>query len=201
LELLNLAKREFVSQCFSSLKHIAPLYEKEMDKNSSIVFCVQSQLVTQRSLDNALAAKLDLLKKAIYEVEEDPYFFKKYVLAYSNEQVESILPEITETLVAHKSVVHYLHAQLNNSDVFRNYKHDPTAQKQYDLVCKLFIKLPFLKLENLEVGTLRRLKDKIAEELSLRKLALNEDLILYLSELQTSQLELRDLDSLLARLE
>lgn len=200
LQLLELIRGDYIRKCFNSIKIIDNLYEKEMDKNSSLIFCLESELINESDLDIDSKQKYELLKKAIYEVEEDPYFFKKYILTYYKEQIDEITPEIVGITLAGERVTDYLQTSLNDTGIFKRYKENPLSQRKYDLICKLFIKLPFLKLTNLEMSTLRNLKDKIIEELIQKDIVIDDELISYLSELEVGTFELKDLDNLIKRL-
>jgi hypothetical protein len=173
LQLLELINGEYMRKCFTAIKLNDNLYEKEMDKNSSIICCLESDLFDESGLDDDSKQKLDLLMKAIYEVEEDPYFFKKYVLTYFKDQIDEINHEIAETVFTEPRLTSYLQTSLNNSETFKRYKENSISQRKYDLICKLFIKLPFLKLTNLEISTLRNLKDKITEELNQKDIVMS----------------------------
>lgn len=199
-QLLDIVKGDYIRKCFNSIKINDSLYEKEMDKNTSLIFCIESDLLVESELDNDSKSKRELLKKAIYEVEEDPYFFKKYVLTYFKEQIDEINNEVTELINAGGRVTDYLQSCLNHTEIFKKYKENPRSQRRYDLICKIFIKLPFLKLTNLEMSTLRNLKEKISEELIQQHIDIDDETISYLSELEVGTFELKDLDELIEKL-
>lgn len=72
----------------------------------------------------------------IFAIEEDPHFFKKYVLYYSDTEQHAIQDYTFEQLVA----------TVSDKSQFSNYKNDPLAATQYSVAAKIFIKLPFLEL-------------------------------------------------------
>lgn len=76
------------------------------------------------------------LEERIFAIEEDPHFFKKYVLYYSN----------TEQKIIKQCSYESLEATISDKDGFREYKEDPLAASQYSVAAKIFIKLPFLEL-------------------------------------------------------
>jgi hypothetical protein len=96
----------------------------------------------RKNCDLICIHKLDKLsefknhEEQIFAIEEDPHFFKKYVLYYSDAE-EQALDGLTytdlETIIADKSL-------------FNTYKEHPLAATQYSAVAKVFIKLPFLEL-------------------------------------------------------
>lgn len=75
-------------------------------------------------------------EEQIFEIEEDPHFYKKYVLYYSDTEVEAI-----KGLDFIK-----LNELISDKAQFNIYKNDPTAATKYSAVAKIFIKLPFLEL-------------------------------------------------------
>lgn len=199
-QLNDMVKGEYVRECFDAIKLNDNLYVKEMDKNSSIIFCIESDLLDVSVRDDNSKMKLELLKKTIYEVEEDPYFFKKYVLSYSKDQVDELSKEVTDLISTGRSVTDYLQLSLNNTEMFVKYKENPQSQKKYDLICKIFIKLPFLKLTNLDMGALRNLKEKIYDEHMQQHIDISNETISYLSEIEVGSFELKDLDELIKNL-
>jgi len=114
-------------------------YDHQMDKNLSMVICAKrDNLVTNQATS-----------KKIYQVEEDPYVFKKYVLTYTDEQVKLLqdsIPSITNTMDS-------LYNFLNDHEAFLDFKNNPYKEDIYNLVSKLFIKLPFLNLKYIEQQT------------------------------------------------
>ncbi|RTY69760.1 ABC-three component system middle component 1 [Pseudomonas veronii] len=100
-------------------------------------------------------------EEQIFEIEEDPHFYKKYVLYYSDTEVEAIkgfnFDEINE-LISDKSQ-------------FNIYKNEPTAPTKYSAAAKIFIKLPFLRLniKKIELVPLRRQIEEAVAEIDLAK--------------------------------
>lgn len=91
-------------------------------------------------------------EEEIFAIEEDPYFFKKYVLYYSHAE-ESALTDFTyEKLVS----------VIADKKEFLNYKENPLVATQYSFASKIFIKLPFLVLPSHQ-GNLVPLRLQAAE--------------------------------------
>lgn len=75
-------------------------------------------------------------EEQIFEIEEDPHFYKKYVLYYSDTEVEAI-----------KGIdFDELNKLISDKAQFNFYKNEPTAATKYSAAAKIFIKLPFLEL-------------------------------------------------------
>jgi len=120
-----------LNEHFDAIKGLDEGYEPQMDKNLSMLICVKRSSLNNNST----------LNKQIFDIEEDPYFFKKYVLTYTESQEELILRNVKDT-----SVMTYLHTILNSEDAFQTHKKFPYHETEYNLVSKLFIKLPILNL-------------------------------------------------------
>ncbi|WP_444677960.1 ABC-three component system middle component 1 [Halomonas sp. E19] len=75
-------------------------------------------------------------EEQIFAIEEDPHFFKKYILYYSDTEEAAIQGYSFDKLVT----------TITDKSLFSNYKDDPLAATQYSVAAKIFIKLPFLEL-------------------------------------------------------
>lgn len=75
-------------------------------------------------------------EEQIFAIEEDPHFYKKYVLYYSDTELDAIKGLNFDAL---KVVI-------SDKNQFNNYKNEPLAATQYSAAAKIFIKLPFLEL-------------------------------------------------------
>ncbi|HEJ7064246.1 TPA: hypothetical protein SMF61_002944 [Serratia marcescens] len=92
----------------------------------------------------------------IFEIEEDPHFYKKYVLYYSDAEVEAI-----KGLNFTK-----LNELISDKKQFDAYKKEPTSSTKYSAAAKIFIKLPFLALNinKVELVPLRlQIEEAVAE--------------------------------------
>lgn len=123
--------------------------DKEKQKNTSVLFIVK--------FDNRNLTDED--KEQILLIEEDPYFYKKYVLWYLEDEIRNIrnaLENMTKTLM--------------NRKMFEKMKKSMSKEIEYDddvsaysLLCRIFIKLPFLTLKSIydEEDELQLTKQKI----------------------------------------
>jgi len=75
-------------------------------------------------------------EEQIFAIEEDPHFFKKYIMYYSD----------TEEIAIQDFSYNELVATISDKSQFSEYKNDPLAATQYSVAAKIFIKLPFLEL-------------------------------------------------------
>lgn len=96
----------------------------------------------KKNCDLICIYRLDVLaefqdhEEEIFAIEEDPHFYKKYILYYSAAE-ESVLANFSYdklvTVIADKKE-------------FLDYKMEPLKATQYSFAAKMFIKFPFLEL-------------------------------------------------------
>jgi len=87
---------------------------------------------------------LDLgkLKKKVVSVEEDPYFFKKYVLYFSGQERDSL-----KKATYGRSLHDILRTQIPAQATFAKYKENPLLQKNWQpLLYRIAIKVPFVEI-------------------------------------------------------
>lgn len=75
-------------------------------------------------------------EEQIFAIEEDPHFFKKYILYYSDTEEKAIQDYSFDDLIT----------TISDKSQFSSYKSDPLSATQYSVAAKIFIKLPFLEL-------------------------------------------------------
>jgi len=112
----------------------------------------------KKNCDLICIHRLDLLaefkdhEEEIFAIEEDPHFYKKYVLYYSKAE-ESALDNFSYEKLA---------SVIADKKKFLDYKEDPLVATQYSFAAKTFIKLPFLELPS-DQGNLVSLRLQAAE--------------------------------------
>lgn len=127
------------------INHLAP---EELLRNPS--FKKNCDLICIHRLD--VLANFKDHEEEIFAIEEDPHFYKKYVLYYSIAE-ESALADFTyEKLVS----------VIADKKEFLDYKENPLKATQYSFAAKIFIKLPFLELPSHQ-GNLVSLRLQAAE--------------------------------------
>lgn len=107
-----------------------------LNKNLTLLMLLECDSLEQREIINSL----------IFEIEEDPYDFKKYILPYSVDEVN----EMKKNLInSGASTVRYIQQKVFEVQLFSDFKRsvDSLSVKEYELITKLFIKLPFLTLD------------------------------------------------------
>ncbi|MES2239439.1 MAG: ABC-three component system middle component 1 [Bacteroidota bacterium] len=101
----------------------------EIEKNSSLIITVKCEDLVS----------LSKLQQQILLIEENEYFFKKYVILYTDQSISELLKNPT---------VDFLQEKLNDSDKFNKFSDSGYSSDltEYMIVLQLFIKLPFLKI-------------------------------------------------------
>lgn len=79
-------------------------------------------------------------EKNIFDIEENAYHFKKYVLYYSNEENQLVSGKKFENIKA----------VLSDHEEFSIYKADPPRPSLYNMAARMFIKLPFLEMPEIK---------------------------------------------------
>lgn len=129
----------------NKINHLAPeefLRKPSFKKNCDLI-CIHRLDVLAEFKDH---------EEEIFAIEEDPHFYKKYVLYYSRAE-ESALTDFTyDKLVS----------VIADKKEFLNYKENPLVATQYSFAAKTFIKLPFLELPSHQ-GNLVSLRLQAAE--------------------------------------
>jgi hypothetical protein len=111
----------------NTIKDITPIEIK-----SEPAFERNSDLIILLNLKNL--GDFSTHEQKIFSIEEDPYYFKKYVLYYSDEEVN---------LLANKSISDLRKVILDRS-LFITYKKHPNYPSLYSFAARFFIKIPFL---------------------------------------------------------
>lgn len=101
-------------------------------------FSKNTDLIIFLRLDSL--AEFKRIEKEVFEIEENVFFFKKYVLYFMKEEVDLIESMGFEEM---KKV-------LTNSQAFSEYKKYPLNPSLYSFVARIFIKLPFLELPKIK---------------------------------------------------
>lgn len=166
-KMLDYRSVELFNSYFDEVKKLDEGYRPDMDKNLSLIVCVKRRNLFPESV----------LNKIIFDIEEDPYFFKKYVLTYTDPQVKQLMKKNQ----GDASIIEYLYRVLNDDNSFQNHKNDPFQESEYNLISKLFIKLPFLNLIKMD-RELVSLKQEINNTLTPSLLSLRDGLSMLKTE-------------------
>ena len=107
------------------------IYVPDMDKNTSLIYCVKRDINSD---------KLDELK---VKIEDDPFYFKKYVFAYSEAQVD----EFQKLCKQHgQATGELIQTYILDTENFNKFKKHGDNEKIYKLVSELLIKIPIIPI-------------------------------------------------------
>lgn len=146
----------------------------QIDKNTSAIYLVKFAEV------NMLAKYRNL----IYSIEESPNYFKRYILPYTEKQVIGLKKVLSD--YSDKNIVEILSDLADVEDNYYSLMNGTNYNSVYELVIRLFSKIPFLQY-----------KFKAAsDDISLGKMvkdALDDDLVKYDEAIKENRIEIEEL--------
>lgn len=120
------------------------VYVPDMDKNTSLIYCVKKDVNSD---------KLDKLK---VKIEDDPFYFKKYVFTYNQAQAD----EFKKLCRQHgQSASELIQTYILDTDNFNNFKKNGDNEKIYKLVSELLIKIPIIPISFETNGEIKCVSD------------------------------------------
>ena len=120
------------------------VYVPDMDKNTSLIYCVKKDIYS------------DELDKIKVKIEDDPFYFKKYVFAYSEAQAD----EFKKLCRQHgQSASELIQTYILDTDNFNNFKKNGDNEKIYKLVSELLIKIPIIPINFESNGEIKSVSD------------------------------------------
>lgn len=143
--------------------------KKALDKNLSAVYVIE--------VDDS--KKFYDYRNLIYDIEESPYFFKRYVLAYTKDQLSELKNIIFDTdIYAEIYTGEYLSQFVDDFDEYKNLMKNK-GEGYYELLVRLFCKLPFLNFISSNEISINSLQNSIEEKIKLdEKLSVIHDCLI-----------------------
>ena len=178
-----------VSHVFENEQEIS-----QIDKNTSAIYLVRF-------------SKLNKLKKyrnLIYAIEESPNYFKRYILPYTETQVEGLNKTLSD--YKNKNIVEVLSDLADMESEYYSLMKGTNENSVYELVIRLFSKVPFLQYEfkaiSADVSLEKLVKDELKGDLETFNQAIMENItdIDYWIRLDNSTLSEEDVNVLLSKL-
>ena len=136
-------KRYIITYNLDKLENAEEINEKILNLTPQNL--LESQAFSKNT-DLVIMTKFDTLsdykkfENQIFDIEENVYHFKKYILYYIEEELEFIrdksFTELKQILSDHSS--------------FITYKNSPLTPTPYNFIARIFIKLPFLELPHIK---------------------------------------------------
>lgn len=119
-------------------KELLKLFENDslaaqLDKNISAIYPIKLTDINE----------LDSYKNFIYYVEESPYFFRRFVLPYTDAQADGLKTIISDN--KEKNIRDILSDLANDEDAYFDIAEHKEINSVYALVIRLFSKIPFLQ--------------------------------------------------------
>lgn len=129
-------------------------YKPDYNKNTTLIFLCKTE--------NPFP--VEKLKRQIYEVEENPYFFKKHVLIFTDNQVADLKSKCEAMSISN------LDNLINNIN-FEEFKVNPYTDDYKKLLLNIYVKFSFLKTPN-KKKDIENLTSKVS-----KRLIANTDLV------------------------
>lgn len=155
----------------------------QVDKNTSAIYLLKFDNITN----------LNIHRNLVYAIEESPNYFKRYILPYTEVQLEGIKKAIIdyETLPINE----VLSDIANDEDEYYKLMDGLNVGSTYELVIRLFSKIPFLQYR-FKAGTMPKpIEEDIAQKVEERNLTK------FHTTIQTLNCPLEDLLSLIPDIE
>lgn len=124
------------------------IYVPDMDKNTSLVYCVESDISSD---------KMDRLK---VKIEDDPFYFKKYVFTYSDAEANEFKKLCKQY---EKSSSEFIQTYILDADNFNKFKKNADNEKIYRLVSELLVKIPIIPISFKTRGEIKSVSDYMLE--------------------------------------
>jgi hypothetical protein len=170
-EFIAIDENKMFSDISKSLKN-SSFYTAEVDKNTSLVLCVAK--------DNKLKSFEELEKKEL-QTEENPYFFKKYVLTYDEKVAQKVFGEILKTYNESSSLTKYIESIVINPERFRSYKINAENNEDYALLSKIVMKVPIMPVKIPGNQSIKPLANMIQDNIISENLQKAQNLVAFLS--------------------
>lgn len=108
------------------------LYEAEMEKNTSLVICVNRDIDSEKLTKEAIA------------IEDNPYYFKKYLFTYHSDDNKKF-EQLKKEYECNQNV-EFIQKYVINSKNFETFKENPVNNDTYKLISDLLVKIPVISI-------------------------------------------------------
>jgi|GEM_PF-1163684 len=131
-QLLNMDFLEILPTIANAFRNTEE-YESDMEKNTSLILCVKRDIKSERLVPTQIA------------IEDDPYYFKKYVLSYYPEDPQRF--DKLKNEYEMESNIEFVQTYILNTEHFLSFRDNAHNDSMYRLVSDLFIKIPIMPIE------------------------------------------------------
>lgn len=128
-ELNKVVEHQFLTnEFFQGIKSSA------ISKNCSVIYLMEFSTLKG---DNGL----DSREFDFYDIEESPYYLKKYILPYTQKQLDLFVKEKNQTYADYMTKI------IEDKSAYLNLMEDKYIESIYSFVLRIFAKLPFTKYD------------------------------------------------------
>lgn len=153
-------------ESYNQLKNDYP----DLKKNSSLIICHKSANIEAFKKEN---------QSIIFRIEEDEYYFRKYLIIYSEESLQIFTFD--------KNYGSQINNILQKPECLQYYQNNFYYDEGYFLAMQLMVKLPFLKYNSIE-GGYKTVEQELVEAILHKQLhKFHEDYRLYDKENETEE--------------
>ena len=133
--------------------------------------------------------EIGTMKRKVMAVEEDPYFFKKYVLYFSSSERDALNAEVDN-----QKFNDFLKTNIASQDIFTQYKENPMSQSWQSLIYRISIKIPFIEINIDASEGLSSLFEKNQEKIEAESLTSWDHLFFEKYDSKTTE-EMKEIDA------
>lgn len=145
---------------FNYIKDNSLLYNVDLKKNIYLIF------VAKKCDDESLT------RKSVVEIEEDPFYFKKFVLQYTDEQLGFVSSMLSGVGNFRDKIV-----EVGSNNSFFQTFADETTGSINSIIYDILVKLPFIKI-NVDTREMHNLNSSIRNDLNAKQLlTLSSDIV------------------------
>lgn len=131
---------------------IQPFHFGEMDRNTSLL------ILSQHRADE------NINTSAKVKIEDDPYYFKKYVLSYDN-IAENNTEMWIKSHMKDDSVVHLIQEYIGNTSKFEDFKSNHQNETVYSYLIEIVTKIPIFPMRIIDQQKINTVDFFLQEEL------------------------------------
>lgn len=129
-DLMTFFESEKTNRIFSVFEYLKTKRD-DANKNTSLIILLKSD-----NLENDFTE----LVNQIYKIEEDEYFFRKYIIIYSDSAIKKIKIE--------NDIVKYLQTTISDNGKLEEFRKNNFKCSEYFVILQLFIKFHFFKINH-----------------------------------------------------
>lgn len=178
--IIEMQQKEFIdfdeNELFSRINEAvrkSSLYVPEVDKNTSLIICVEKD---PESKDEGALEGKELA------VEENPYFYKKYVLSYDLKVAKDLFENYLSLYNNDSKITEFISDIINDFQKFTDFKLNAINNEDYALLSKIFMKIPIIPVEVPNNHWIKPLSEVVNEAIISEKLRKPEALVKLLND-------------------